>query len=445
MKLVFAALLAFCVVGTDTRAVSWWWHAPSTSDDPAVDKMLDFVRAHTDIVTTVIMHCGVLTCCRDGCGECGLPKNASACAASKANGRCENNGGQGGTVFVPANFSAACARAIPVVKALGVRIELWLGEDDSLSSARFLNGHTNETAAALLELARRQPLVDGFNLDLETGGGNDTDVVQYAAFLRDVNAALLRGAGYNDSAHAGAGTPPQQQQPQRRRQPRGLRFSTDVACLPAWQSTGHRLLNRDCRRLGSDASGVALFNMATYHGASYDSWYRALHTALEAPLGVLKVGLACYNSSTVNARLNTSWELTAEAAEQRVCAAMNRSVEELAIFALGAPGCPGDAAGKVPDISVRWVAPLRRFMAGGGCDAPVPAPVVCPNAAWHPGGEGAACCESFSNRHTLPPPLNKSCNTACARAECEGQAGMQWVDGLNFSTHPFECCPGAHA
>ena len=226
---------------------------------------------------------------------------------------------------------------------------------------------------------------------------------------------------------------------------RRLRFSTDVACLPAWQSTGRRLLNRDCQRLGAGAAGVALFNMGTYHGESYGSWYRAFRTALEAPLSVLKLGVACYNSSTVNARLNTTWELSAVSADERVCAAMNRSVEELAIFALGAPGCPGDAAGKVPDISARWIAPLRRFMAGGGCNAPVPAPVVCPNQAWHPGGNGPACCESYSNRRGLPPPLNKSCSAACARAECEGQAGMRWVDGLNFSTHPYECCPTATA
>ena len=39
----------------DARAVSWWWHAPFEGHDPAVDNMLDFVRAHTDIETTVIM------------------------------------------------------------------------------------------------------------------------------------------------------------------------------------------------------------------------------------------------------------------------------------------------------------------------------------------------------------------------------------------------------
>jgi len=48
------------------RAISWWWTAPETADDPAVDGLLTFCKTHADIVTTVIMRCGVVTCCRTG-------------------------------------------------------------------------------------------------------------------------------------------------------------------------------------------------------------------------------------------------------------------------------------------------------------------------------------------------------------------------------------------
>lgn len=49
-----------------TRSISWWWAAPRAVDDPAVQGLVDFCRAHKDIVTTVIMRCGIVTCCRAG-------------------------------------------------------------------------------------------------------------------------------------------------------------------------------------------------------------------------------------------------------------------------------------------------------------------------------------------------------------------------------------------
>ena len=57
-------------------------------------------------------------------------------------------------------------QAIPRLAAVGVRIELWLGEDDSLQSARYLIGHAAETSKALLAIAASNRAITGFNLDL---------------------------------------------------------------------------------------------------------------------------------------------------------------------------------------------------------------------------------------------------------------------------------------
>merc|ERR1719498_175774 len=92
---------------------------------------LDFVTEHKNIVTTVIMRCGIVTCI----------KNESTV---RPNVRCLNNNGIGGTVV--GNLSKACATVIPELTRLGIRSELWLGEDDALSSSRYMWAHAEQTA-----------------------------------------------------------------------------------------------------------------------------------------------------------------------------------------------------------------------------------------------------------------------------------------------------------
>jgi hypothetical protein len=90
-----------------------------------------------------------------------------------------------------------------------------------------------------------------------------------------------------------------------------------------------------------------------------------------------------------------------------------------------------------------WIPVLERYMAGGGCAAPIPAPLPsCPNAtvgvpkSWLPGGD-AGCCTAKSKRvgadgHT------SVCNVSCAMAEC-ASAKMVWRPE-NYSVHSYECC-----
>ena len=181
-----------------------------TATDPGVDGLLRFAAAHTDIVTTVIAKCGVYTCLR----------NASS---RRPHATCLNNGGIGGKVT--GNVSAACLRVIPALAELGVRTELWLGEDDSYGSAQHLFDHPEETASDLIAVAARHPNIRGFNIDLECGRGNATDVARFATFLGTVTRALKA---------------------------KGLRFSADVGCrTPAFQRDS---FTTDCRALA--ASGV---------------------------------------------------------------------------------------------------------------------------------------------------------------------------------------------
>jgi hypothetical protein len=67
-------------------------------------------------VSTVILECGVLTCCRTGTGQCGNVRNASLPGYRYT---CTNNHGIGGVVS--GNLSAACAVVIPQLTKLGVR------------------------------------------------------------------------------------------------------------------------------------------------------------------------------------------------------------------------------------------------------------------------------------------------------------------------------------
>ena len=90
------------------------------------------------------------------------------------------------------NLSASCAYALPKLKKLGIRTELWLGEDDSLESALYLFDHANETADALIDLSNRYPgLIDGFNYDPEPGANITQSIIDsFALFLGSVTERL---------------------------------------------------------------------------------------------------------------------------------------------------------------------------------------------------------------------------------------------------------------
>lgn len=139
-----------------------------------------------------MMRCGVYTCARD-------PNNKTNCL---------NNGGTGGKLT--GNISDACLRALPVLASLGIRAELWLGEDGSYSSARYLFDHAEDTAQDLIALSEAHPTIVGFNIDLEpwSYATNASDTALLAAFLGDVTAALSS---------------------------EGLRFSADVTCYDGGQ------------------------------------------------------------------------------------------------------------------------------------------------------------------------------------------------------------------
>jgi len=132
----------------------------------------------------------------------------------------------------------ACKRAIPLLVALDIRVELWLGEDDSIASARYLFAHANETASDLLAIARATPGIVGFNIDLETRLGTEADARAYTAFLATVTTAL-------------AATPSGP-----------LRFSADVSCSSPADAAAAPPLLSNCSLLATSGVG-RLMDMRT--------------------------------------------------------------------------------------------------------------------------------------------------------------------------------------
>eukprot|EP00038_Savillea_parva_P011118 m.195216 g.195216 ORF g.195216 m.195216 type:complete len:454 (-) comp19427_c0_seq1:180-1541(-) len=378
---------------TSDRAISWWWATEwnEPANSTRVDALVDFVKAHPTIVTTLIMRCGLVTCCRKGCDDCPNNPWTPSCSVTRTN--CTNNNGMGGTVV--GGLSPACQRAIPIVTQLGVRVELWLGEDDSIDSARYLFAHADDTASTLLKFAADNPDIKGFNIDLETGYGTPQDALDFAAFLKTVTSQLMRG-------------------------PHGpLRFSADVACGDAG-TINSRPLATNCSLLGRAGVG-RIMNMATYNADGLRSWLYALQNALTSPLATLGVGMGCW----IDSRTNNTWSITPQSAVDRVCALMNASVTEIDMFDIS------------PDKGFPepfWIPQLEKYMAGGGCPFTPPPPIVCPqpSSAWHPGGPDG-CCESSANRGP-----GDNCNVTCAKDECAA-AKMHWLPE-NFSSHPYTCC-----
>lgn len=157
------------------REISWWW-----DDDhhPSADGLIKFCTAHKNIVSRVMLMCEVFTCVAADWSNASAPR-----------GTCINNNGVGGTVT--GKVSQKCQQAISALTKLGVKTELWLGEDDSISSAAYMFAHANETAASLLSIAAEHPGLSGFNFDLETNAPfSDSDRLAYSRFLSDVTRAL---------------------------------------------------------------------------------------------------------------------------------------------------------------------------------------------------------------------------------------------------------------
>ena len=226
------------------------------ASDPSVTGLLDFCRKNKDIVSTVMMRCGLLTCCRTGLHDCDNPApqettgHRMSSSESRSSSGCTNNGGIGGTIS--GKLSDGCRYAIPKLVEMGIRPEIWLGEDDSISSARYLLSHANSTAAKMLSVAEANPGIAGFQIDLETKAKvTSVDVSQLKSFLSDVTAAMHR-------------------------HPTPLRFSADMGCNAAGEGGGP--LGSRCHLQSS--SGVdKLMDMSTYFANDYAGWLASLHSA----------------------------------------------------------------------------------------------------------------------------------------------------------------------
>ena len=71
---------------TPKPEIGWWFYCPDSADDPSVDGALKWVTEHKNIVSTLMMHCGIYTCA------------VNHSAPRGGNFSCLNNGGIGGQV-----------------------------------------------------------------------------------------------------------------------------------------------------------------------------------------------------------------------------------------------------------------------------------------------------------------------------------------------------------
>ena len=205
------------------RSISWWWSCPSTADDPEVDGMLAWAKAHPTLIQTLIMHCGIYTCA------------TNYTAPRGSNHSCLNNGGIGGEIT--GVLAASGKRVLEELPKMGIKVELWLGEDDSRQSALHMFKTPKKVAEDLLAVAKANPGISGFNLDTETAHSTAADAQLSVPFLKAVTEEL----------HAAPGG--------------SLRFSTDVACAASSQHSGCPMIS-DCALLAN--SGVSkILNMAT--------------------------------------------------------------------------------------------------------------------------------------------------------------------------------------
>jgi hypothetical protein len=363
LQLSAGASAMHVTVDSQQRSISWWVQPPHEANDPAVDALLGWVKSHKHIVTTLIMECGVETCTHNT--TAGAPRTS-----------CVNpgyNGGFGGRIA--GTLKPACAKLIPELTTMGVRSELWLGEDDSRESALALFAHPKETAADLLALANKYPGLSGFNIDMETDGSVPADATLFAEFLKQLTPTL------NGAQHP-------------------LRVSADVSCVAEGHHSWCPVIG-NCTLLAT--SGVnRVMNMGTYNAGNYQQWMSMLAPALDVPRESLGVGLGCW----VDSKTNGTWSTEAASAEARICALMNASVTELDMFLLdqsGRPRHPGVGWLYANAPEPFWVAQLEKFMSGGGCVPSLSPIITCPAASvgpkdsWRPAAD-ATCCESDGKR-----------------------------------------------
>ena len=331
------------------RRVSWWWDGRARrSPDPG--RFLGWVGDHLDIVDSVMLQCGV-----------GV----------------QADGTLGGAL------EAACGPAMRGLRALGVEVELWLGESDDVEAQRRLFRRAPEAAAAVGALVREHRLA-GVNFDVESSEGvTAADGEAYAAFLGQMRAAAAGG---------------------------GARLTVDSAPFS--------LMMRNVTALAGATDRVLY--MHTYMAPSLRGWLANLDLATaQAPPagGKLAAGLAGFKDART-----AGWSDTPESARERLCWLMHLDLPEVAMFRISEnDGWP----------LAHWEEPLQRFAAGEDC-APGPRPEPCP-AGWEatrsPGE--TQCCSRKRSR---------GCGEACARAQCAARPGWAWRPE-DFKVHPYTCCP----
>jgi hypothetical protein len=269
------------------------------------------------------------------------------------------------------------------LRALGVEVELWLGESDDVEVQRRLFQRAPEAAAAISALVREYDLA-GVNFDVESSKGvTAADGEAYAAFL----GQMRRAAG-------------------------GARLTVDSAPFS--------LMMRNVTALAGATDRVLY--MHTYMAPSLRGWLANLDLATaQAPPagGKLAAGLAGFKDARTQ-----GWSDTAESAQERLCWLMHLDMPEVAVFRISEnDGWP----------LAHWEEPLQRFAAGEDCE-PGPRPEPCP-AGWeatrNPGE--TECCSRKRSR---------GCGEACARAQCAAHPGWKWRPE-DFKVHPYTCCPAA--
>ena len=85
---IMTAPIAADTVSTPKPEIGWWFYCPDSADHPGVEGALKWVTEHKNIVSTLMMHCGIYTCA------------VNHSAPRGGNFSCLNNGGIGGQVHV---------------------------------------------------------------------------------------------------------------------------------------------------------------------------------------------------------------------------------------------------------------------------------------------------------------------------------------------------------
>eukprot|EP00949_MAST-11_sp_MAST-11-sp1_P003560 g3560.t1 len=329
------------------RRVSWWWDG-RPSRMPNASALISFARAHRDTCDSVLLNCGV-----------GV----------------QSDGTIGG------NFSKACGAASAGLAALGVDVELWLGETDSTAGMRMLFEKTAEAESALVALTKQHNL-RGINFDLEPKNGSTADdAVAYGKFLAAMRESLA-AVGARTTADAATWTP----------------LLSDIG---AWQGAVDRVMW-----------------MTTYYASSEKQWYYKLFPTLnESTISREKIGggLACFKDDRT-----AGWADSAASASYRLCWMANLSVPEVAFFRI-------DVERNWPDD--RWWEPLRNYASGKPCAAGA-APEPCPKP--FTSYDSSGCC----TLHTSP-----SCGEECAEDACK-RLHWSWKK-VDYRHHPYTCCPPA--